>query len=156
MSSKRKASSSGAEQASKVPRVSIGDAYDSDREPPAIDDDELQTWKLDPQESHSDWTIEIVSETTTEGGKVTTKTDTYHVHKHVLSTGPRKSEYFTRLFQNEGRFAESQSKCSRIELHELAAKAFPAFLSFLYAPEIKKLHSEPRERDCSSLSGSVL
>jgi hypothetical protein len=45
----------------------------------------------------------------------------------VLSVGSRKSECFTRLFQNDN-FQESQSRTSHVDLHEIAADAFPAML----------------------------
>lgn len=57
----------------------------------------------------------------------------YSVHRSVLSVGAKTSGYFVRIFQNEN-FAESRTKVSYIELHELAARAFPAMLDYLYSP----------------------
>jgi len=100
----------------------VEDEYDSDVEPPC---ENVLLWRLDPDESLSDWTIEIVTPN---------QTTAYHVHKAHLAAGWRKSEYFRRLFQND-RFAESQSNTSRIELQELAANAFPDLLDYLYTNE---------------------
>jgi len=99
--------------------------YDSDVEPPPPADDERLDWRLDPAESLSDWTIQIVS-----GGAATT-TD-FHVHKSVLAVGARKSEYFGRLFLGQHAFAEAANCTSRIELHPLAATAFELFLDYVY------------------------
>jgi hypothetical protein len=55
------------------------------------------------------------------------------LHKGTLAVGPRKSEYFARLFKGGGRFAESSSNTSRIVLTELEANAFPQLLDYLYS-----------------------
>jgi hypothetical protein len=62
-------------------------------------------------------------------------TQTYHVHRCFLACGPHKSEYFAKVFQNSDSFREAESSTSHIELHPLAANAFPFFLDYLYAPE---------------------
>jgi len=102
-------------------------AYDSDLEPPPEDPVTVSSWRLDPDESLSDWTIEIVVNGTSHA--------TYHVHKHVLVVGPRKSGYFVRLFAEGGRFAEAANSKSRIELEPLAAEYFPQLLDYLYFPD---------------------
>ena len=101
----------------------VEDDYDSDSEPPLSEN--VPLWRLDPVASFSDWTIEIVT---------LDQITTYHVHKAHLAAGAYKSEYFRRLFQGN-HFAESQSNTSRIELHELAANAFPDLLNYLYTME---------------------
>lgn len=50
------------------------------------------SWRLDPEESMSDWTIMIKT-------KGTEKVDTYHVHKSILGCGPRRSNYFSAAFR---------------------------------------------------------
>jgi hypothetical protein len=97
---------------------------DSDEEPPEA---AVLSWRLDPGESLSDWTLEIISKP---GGD--TKVDTYHCHKNILAVGPRRSDYFAHLLQNGDRFAEGQSNTSRIELEAPAAEAFPVLLDFMY------------------------
>ena len=82
------------------------------------------SWRGDPMETFSDWTIIVA----------TSEFDsrTYHVHKTILSVGPRSSRYFSRLFM-EGcsRYNQSQSS-TRIELDEQDADSFPLFLDFMY------------------------
>ncbi|GKY93949.1 hypothetical protein MPSEU_000361800 [Mayamaea pseudoterrestris] len=93
------------------------------------------SWRMDPENSFSDWTIEIVYDTTGDDGVVSTKTDVYHVHKCHLAGDPRKSGYFVSQFIKGGRFAENGESKSRIELNELAAKSFPDLLDYLYCAE---------------------
>jgi len=98
--------------------------YDSDEEPPKAQEKGRLSWRMDPSKSHSDWTIEVIRGSST---------GVYHVHKNILAVGPRKSGYFTKLFQDGGRFAESRSSTSHIELNELAANAFPDVLDYAYS-----------------------
>jgi hypothetical protein len=81
------------------------------------------SWRGDPLTTHSDWTIIVA----------TSEFDsrTYHVHKSILSVGPRSSKYFARLFLEEGHHY-NQSQTTRIELDEQDADSFPLFLDFLY------------------------
>ena len=114
--------------------------YDSDDEgpPPSLEEGHL-SWRLPAEESHSDWTIEI-AEANAGGGEDDDGTikvsHVYHVHKNVLSVGPKKSLYFERLFQNKN-FSESDTKTSRIELNHKAVLAFPQMLDYLYSQEHK-------------------
>ena len=101
-------------------------SYDSDEEPP-VNKDRVSSWRLDPEESLSDWTVEIVLPN---NGKMHA---TYHVHKQNLAVGPRKSEYFAKLFSQGGRFAENKESTSRIPMDELAAQSFPIVLDYLYS-----------------------
>ena len=118
------------------------------------------SWRLDPIQSHSDWTIKVISESThstdTDDDDTSNSTCTsnisreaiYHVHKNILSVGPRKSEYFCSLFRctanrsnQEGcdtgivvpQLRESESQTSTIVLEAVAAKAFPRLLDFAYS-----------------------
>lgn len=99
--------------------------YESDEDPPSPAEEQDALWRLPPEESYSDWTIVIVTVTDSEDTEPETKV--YHVHKGILAAGPRRCEYFTRLFQKE-----QISGTTRMELHELAANAFPAMLDFMY------------------------
>lgn len=54
-----------------------------------------------------------------------------HVHKTVLAFGPRRCGCFSTHFKTSN-FAESQNQTSRIELHRLAADAFPQLLDYVY------------------------
>ena len=99
--------------------------------------EERLTWRLDPSTSHSDWTIEIV---TSDDDHPMENAIIYHVHKCLLlAVGPRKSEYFCRLFQTNS-FAESQSNKSRIQLQKQAADAFPDVLDFVYGGNDDRLN----------------
>jgi len=125
-------SSSGSRKRASVPQRRAEDesAYDSDQAPTPSDLTLVSSWRLDPEESLSDWTIEIVV-----NGQPNA---TYHVHKQNLVVGPRKSDYFVKLFAEGGRqFAEAENCTSRIELEELAAGYFPQILDYLYLPERK-------------------
>lgn len=109
--------------------------YDSDDEPPA---DERLDWRQNPEDSLSDWTIEIIvvdeNSNSSSNDKKNGSNTLFHVHKVALAVGARKCEYFGRLFL--GAFSESQNACSRIELHPLAAAAFPNFLDYVYFDDL--------------------
>ena len=96
----------------------------SEEEPPPEDETAQCFWRQDPEENFSDWKIEVTSqglheEESAEGKAV----DTYFVHRCILVTGSRSSQYFARLFGN--RYKENKDCISRIELDPLAAKCFP-------------------------------
>jgi hypothetical protein len=103
-------------------------SYDSDVPPSPMSEkrnaDKL-LWRQDPEENFSDWTLLISYETTDENENTTT------LHKGALAVGPQKSECFVRIFKAGGRFAESSSNTSRINLTELEANAFPHLLDYL-------------------------
>ena len=71
------------------PSPSSSDEGDVGEEPVRLD------WRLDPEESHSDWKIEIC----VSGGEIR---EIYHVHRASLSVLSNRSEYFARLFANKG------------------------------------------------------
>ena len=92
-------------------------------------------WRMDPEESLSDWTIVICLVGDYDKTEIK-KTVHYHVHRNILSVGPKRCDYFARLFKNNksnNSFKEYRSKTSRVQLHPLAAAAFPAFLDYLYS-----------------------
>ena len=107
------------------------------------DDDESSldsvhlSWRMPPDESFSDWTIEILTTTTELAETEPEQKDVYHVHKCVLAVGRKKCRYFERLFQNP-QFSESESRTSTIHLNSSAAAAFPSMLDYIYSP-IRKL-----------------
>ena len=72
-------------------------------------------WRMDPEESYSDWKITINSK------------DIYHVHKCILGFGEKGSEYFAGLFRSN--FSESESN---IALAEHQARVFPLALDYVY------------------------
>jgi BTB/POZ domain len=138
----------------KVKAVAVADdeAFCSDDELPEESFEERLSWRNDDA-AFSDWKIVISvlpnscngndddknsdrSGDDTDGG--VKEEFVYNVHKNILAVGPRRSEYFVRLFENDGTFSESQDNTSRIELHELATKAFPDFLDYIYYQATKE------------------
>ena len=97
----------------------LGTFHHEDTRP---DKKEQLSWRMDSTESLSDWTIEIEDD---QG-----QAEIYHVHKIYLGAGTRCSQYFARLFRSA--MQESTTSVSRIVLQSSAAKAFPAFLDFVY------------------------
>ena len=120
---------------------------DDDEKPPNRHALKKMLWRFSPEESHSDWTIELVIQENSEEliecnddqKHITKERDAdpkediliYHVHKCVLSVGDRSCEYFARLFTND-HFAEAARRTSRIPLPRLAANAFPFMLDYIY------------------------
>jgi len=82
-------------------------------------------WRMDPQDSHSDYTLEVEQEDGT--------VDTYHVHKVILGFGDRDSVYFAGVFASQT--AESNSNKSRLSASKSAADAFPLLLDHMYGLE---------------------
>ncbi len=86
-------------------------------------DAQLVSWRDDPHLTHSDWTLVVV----------TSEFDSrkYHVHKNILSVGPRSSKYFANVFLEQGK-NYIQPHTTRIELDEQDAESFPLLLDFIY------------------------
>ena len=82
------------------------------------------SWRQSPAVSFSDWTIEVVRKRS--GSK-----DTYHVHRRVLAVGPRRSEYFSRVFQSPAH--KRSSNKSRLDLAEAEADIFDMVLDYMYS-----------------------
>ncbi|GKY99093.1 hypothetical protein MPSEU_000864800 [Mayamaea pseudoterrestris] len=91
-------------------------------------------WRLDPEISHSDWTIQI----TTKDDSGNPKNKEYHVHCCILTVGPRKSVYFESICNQASNFQEGMTRTSRIELDEIAAKEIPAMLDYMYDRDARK------------------
>ena len=106
-----------------------------EEEPPPKDATPGQDWRGDPQETYSDWRIIVINKDSAFSKTV------YHVHKFVLSSGPRRSEYFAKVFKNLDHFQEGDSGTTKLELDALGAKAFPDVLDYLYHND-QSLHIE--------------
>jgi len=90
-------------------------------------------WRMDPEESRSDFVIEIAVQ-----GVQGYLTTTYHVHKNFLAFGKTASVYFAGLFASQT--AESNSNKIRIAPeYKLAPEAFPLLLDHLYGLDEGKL-----------------
>ena len=99
-------------------------------------------WRLTPEESYSDWTIEIHYESVDHdtvaadggvqnaGNEIRSPCDVYHVHRAILANGPRFSQYFKQLFMSNT--VENTNETSVIHLEPTAASVFPAMLDFVY------------------------
>jgi len=87
---------------------------------------QLLLWRLEKDESFSDWTIEVSIANKRKSRKA------YHVHKTTLGLGPKKSGYFEALLTS-GQFSESSINASVAVLPEDTAKYFDVFLDYLYA-----------------------
>lgn len=92
------------------------------------------SWRGDPEVTLSDWRIIIVTKNH--------KPRTYHVHKRILSTGPRSSKYFTMLFGHskttpskylKRKDIVSNNSSTKVELEERDAKNIPDLLDYVYA-----------------------
>lgn len=102
--------------------------YDKSSLNESDDDEEPLSWRLDPDESMSDWTIIILHD---DSGTE----DVYHVHKNMLAVGPCKSDYFASVFRSS-QLQESQTSTSRIPLADQAATAIPKLLDFVYSKKL--------------------
>jgi BTB/POZ domain len=95
-------------------------------------------WRLPPDESFSDWTVEVLvdrdddrKDTVVGPLRKKRKTGTvYHVHKERLGSGPRGSCYFAKVFRSD--FSEVPTQTSTVSLPSKAAESFPVLLDFVY------------------------
>ena len=92
---------------------------------------ERWSWRMDGEESICDWTIEIFSKETKFNADVDFDILTYRVHKCALAAEDRR--YLHNLLIRGGRFSETRSSISRIEL---CSKAYPDLLDFLYRADL--------------------
>lgn len=126
---------------------------------------ELLSWRLDPSQSLSDWTLQVIVR-----GSI--RVDFYNIHKSVVAVGPRQSAFFAHTFhkaakklaqlrhesakgmakagpgrasplQNDGMSVaptlmdsiDPTKSSNRIELHRLAAESIPVVLDYMYSSE---------------------
>lgn len=95
-------------------------------------EEEPLNWRQDPAVSLSDWQINVKEESAAGASP-----KTYHVHRNMLATGPRQSEYFVQLFRGGANsMREGSQRVSNLELKPTAASAFPLFLDFAYTGEL--------------------
>jgi hypothetical protein len=80
-------------------------------------------WRQNPAKSLSDWTIEVIPN----GLKTAQK---YHVHREILAVGPKRSEYFARLFVSQ---KPKPSNKSVLELGLNEARVFYLLLDHMYS-----------------------
>ncbi len=78
------------------------------------------SWRQNAAENCSDWIIEVLE-------RESRRIKSYKVHRCVLALGPRRSEYFARLFEKP----DSTTK-SVFELSSAEAQVFPMVLDHMY------------------------
>ncbi|KAL7541298.1 hypothetical protein ACHAXR_012041 [Thalassiosira sp. AJA248-18] len=130
--------------------------------------EEPLTWSLDEPSNFCDWTIEVAriheggspmskcqgkekhahnKHSKERKGKEVSKAESnhhikyYHVHKAVVSVGPRRSEYFATLFK-QNHLSEFATNTSHIKLEDSAADAFPAILDYIYTDKNIKFNTK--------------
>ena len=104
----------------------LGESYfsaDGDDDVSKVEKEVTLSWRGDPLQTFSDWTIIVAT------SEFDSKT--YHVHKSILSVGPRSSRYFSKLFLEGSQRHNKAQSSTRIELDEQDADAFPLFLDFM-------------------------
>jgi hypothetical protein len=98
--------------------------------------EEVTSWRLDPEESKSDWKIVIES---VPDGAITE----YHVHKCVLVKGIKKSDSFVSLFILSAEEKVEDEGFSVSKVHSGAARLIPDVLDYLYSiHDILKISTE--------------
>jgi hypothetical protein len=95
---------------------------DSFEDENSSDEPVYASWRLDPKESNSDWTMIIQSE----GNGGCTE---YHVHKSLLSEGLKRCEFFASLFQ----FGDATGTWMIIPIYADAVCLVPDMLDYLYS-----------------------
>eukprot|EP00563_Minutocellus_polymorphus_P020564 CAMPEP_0197721162 /NCGR_PEP_ID=MMETSP1434-20131217/4311_1 /TAXON_ID=265543 /ORGANISM="Minutocellus polymorphus, Strain CCMP3303" /LENGTH=238 /DNA_ID=CAMNT_0043306131 /DNA_START=157 /DNA_END=870 /DNA_ORIENTATION=- len=106
-----------------------GQCYNFDSDPWYSRPDGELSWRMDPNECFSDYTL--VVETEEDGEK-----ETYHVHRAILAFGQRRCDYFSKLFLSS--FRENQDAVSHFIFPTDVAAFFPDFLDILYNPQYTK------------------
>ena len=84
------------------------------------------SWRQPPSESYSDWTIEVLDEDITdrqnnEGSALN------HVHRRVLAVGPKKSDFFAKIFK-----VNSSINRNQLRFNKRQAAVFPIALDYIY------------------------
>ena len=86
-------------------------------------------WRGEATKTYSDWKIKVKHHGTD-------IVDMYDVHKHVLSIGAYKSNFFADVFLSESH-TRTRRGITTIELAHAAAVLVPAMLDFIYSPDHK-------------------
>ena len=83
------------------------------------------TWRMDPETSFSDWTLQVSHD-----DSILDEIDTYHVHKVILAVGPRRSEYFANCFVQS--MQEQMTNTTKVTYSRDMAALFPILLDYIY------------------------
>jgi hypothetical protein len=95
--------------------------------------------RFDPNSSFSDWAIEVIA--VKDNGKIYIL-DKYHCHSNVLAGGPRRGNFFVKLFQRQMSKPTSSTRISKIKMYEAEAKSFPLVLDFMYCESTLSLSTD--------------
>jgi len=89
------------------------------------DKKKMLSWRLDPEESYSDWDLRIKY---SNDGEI----QVYHVHKHILAVGKHKGLFFAENFDSK-EAAVGEKGYTTIVLDYEAVSIFPLVLDFIYS-----------------------
>ena len=94
-------------------------------------------WRLDPSQSLSDWELHIFN-------RSTKNFEIYHVHRVILSIGPRSCEFFQDVFRHEetSTTAASFNKTTRVPLIAESCKLVGCFLDYVYGNDQFEITNE--------------
>lgn len=87
---------------------------------------DVPSWRLNHEESMSDWSLTIES---IPDGNVTT----FNVHKCMLSSGKKKSDFFVNLFHLHNKKGIIENGSS-MKVHVNASGLVPMMLDYMYSP----------------------
>jgi BTB/POZ domain len=79
----------------------------------------VPSWRLDPSDSLSDFELQI----SIEGREEVTS---YHIHRHMLAVGPRRSEFMEEVFRSES------ANTYLLSLDEKTSSYMPRLLDYIY------------------------
>lgn len=96
-----------------------GASFDSKE---SVTETDERIWRMDPLDSLSDFILQIRD-------KGTGKGNLYHVHKHKLACGPRKSSHLDSLFKERSTSSAHFFFCSK------SCDVFPSVLDFMYCDD---------------------
>jgi hypothetical protein len=81
--------------------MDLGSLFDLDGRNAVENPPKRMTWSDPNARFLSDWTINVTTKGVQESDSSSEST-TYHVHKVIVSAGPRGSRYFRKLFKTIG------------------------------------------------------
>lgn len=100
---------------------------------------EKLSWRGDPATTFSDWCIVIDAEEPagliSASEAAVLEDHTFHVHRAILSQGPRASGYFHTLLSTQ--MSETTNRQSTIQLPLSCAKVFGSMLDFIYGEQLR-------------------
>ena len=110
------------------------------------------SWRLDPEESFSDYTIRVTrrqqvqktgvdSSNRAKVDQIASKDEMYHVHRAILSFGPYPSGYFKTAIRQR-HMAEGETRCTHMTLSDEEADLIPIVLDCMYGGMYNSINVE--------------